>query len=106
MADEFLRVLEIVAIFLGVLLRTGAPFLRKKTLADVFSMELTWVYTAIAAFGASWISILIAIPLDFDPVMRIVIAFFIAFSENSIINEMAKWKPVLSYIKTGEKPGQ
>lgn len=103
--DETLgRLLVIVAIFLGVCVRTLAPLLRKKTLADFFKMELTWLGTAGGAFVSSWITILLAIPSDFAFELQIVIAFLIAFGENSILNEAVKWKAVASYIKTGDKP--
>ena len=103
--DETLgRLLVVFAIFLGIVVRTLAPLLRKKTLADFFKMELTWLYTAAAAFGSTWITILIVVPTDFDIAMQIVIAFFLAFGQNSVLNEMVKWKAVATYVKTGEKP--
>lgn len=104
MADEIYRIVEILAIFLGVVLRTGAPYLRKRKLNELLQIEMTWIYTAIASFGATWVAIIIAIPMDLDPIMRIIMGFFIAFSGNSIINEALKWKPVYDYVKTGEKP--
>lgn len=104
MADEIYRIVEILAIFIGVVLRTGAPFLRKRKLNELLQIEMTWIYTAIASFGATWVAIIMAIPMDLDPIMRIIMGFFIAFSGNSILNEALKWKPVYNYIKTGEKP--
>lgn len=106
MADELYRILEIIAIFLGVLLRTGAPFIRKRKLNELLQMEMTWIYTAIASFGATFTIIIISIPAGLDPIARIIIGFFIAFGGNSILNEALKWKPVYNYIKTGDKPLQ
>lgn len=103
--DETLgRILVIVAIFLGCVVRTLAPLLRKKKLSDFFEMELTWLYTAGGAFISSWVTILIAIPTDLAFELQILSAFLIAFGENSILNEAVKWKAVATYIKTGEKP--
>ena len=106
MADEIYRVFEIVAIFFGVLLRTGAPYLRKKKINELLQMEMTWVYTAIAAFSATWIGIITIIPIGLDPFLRIIAGFSIAFSGNSILNEAMKWKQQYQYIKTGELPPQ
>ena len=98
------RLLQIFAIFLGIVARTLAPILRKKTLTDFFKMELTWIYTAGGAFISSWVTILIAIPTSLPLEMQIVAGFFIAFGANSILNEAVKWKAVADYIKTGDKP--
>lgn len=104
--DEVLaRLLQIVAIFLGICVRTLAPLLRKKTLADFFKMELTWLYTAGGAFVASWVSILMVIPTSLPPELQIIAGFLIAFGANSVLNEAVKWKAVSDYIRTGEKPG-
>lgn len=104
--DEVLaRILQVVAIFLGIVVRTLAPLLRKKTLADFFKMELTWLYTAGGAFIGSWVSILMIIPTDLPPEIQIIAGFLIAFGANSILNEAVKWKAVTDYIRTGEKPG-
>ena len=104
MDGNTVRLLVIVAIFLGVLLRTGAPYLRKKKLSDLLQIEMTWIYTAITAFGASWVSVIIVIPVDADPLIQVLFAFFIAFGENSILNEAAKWKQQYQYIKNGTLP--
>lgn len=106
MADEIYRVVEIIAIFLGVVLRTGAPFLRKRKLNELLQIEMTWIYTAIASFGATFMVIILSIPAGLDPITRIIMGFFIAFGGNSLINEALKWKPVYDYIKTGDKPLQ
>lgn len=104
MSDIFLRIFEIVAIFLGVLLRTGVPYLRKKKLGDILQMEMTWIFTAISSFTATWIGIVMIIPIGLDPIMQIIMGFSIAYFGNGIINEAVQWKPVYQFIKTGEKP--
>jgi len=98
------RLLVILAIFLGCCARTLAPILRKKKLADIFQMDFLWLYTAGGAFISSWVTILFAIPPDVAFELQIVAAFLIAFGENSILNEAVKWKSVINYIRTGEKP--
>ncbi len=105
--DEVLaRILQVAAIFLGIVARTLAPLLRKKTLADFFKMELTWLYTAGGAFVGSWFSIIMLIPTSFPPELQIIAGFMLAFGANSILNEAVKWKAVADFVKTGEKPLQ
>jgi len=103
--DEFqARVLEVVFIAMGVSLRTALPAIRKfMDHKDVFKFDWTWIGTAVTAFLTVWYVIVMTIPVQFDPIGRIVIAFGMAFFGNSLINEIAKWEPIASYIKIGEK---
>ena len=86
-------------------MRTAAPVIRKlKFGPEGFEFDMTWLGTATAAFISSWFVIVSIIPLGLDPLGRVLAAFLIAFAGNSIFNEAVKWKPVMNYIKTGEKP--
>lgn len=106
--DEVLaRILEMIFIFLGIALRTGAPAIRKlKKLEDLFNFDITWIGTAVVAFFGSWYMIIMVIPADFDLIGRLFMAFGIAFFGNSLVNELVKWEPLNNYIFKGQMPPQ
>ncbi len=94
MDDYMIWFLVEAAILLGIIVRTVFPILRKRKAAEII-FEMKWLGTAVTAYVATRVTILAIIPVTLAVEFQVIVAFLIAFGENSILNELVKWMPLL-----------
>lgn len=94
-----IRTVIFVAIFLGVFVRTIAPYIRKRKKAErertVFEWNSEYVITAAITIVIAFIVTAMAYPtftLDYiDPYDAFLKAFVFGFALNSLVNEVSDW---------------
>lgn len=106
--EQIARLLEVVFIFLGISLRTAGPAIQKLLKAfnekSKFVFEWRWIGSAISAFFASWYLIVMMVPVEFDTISRLIIAFGIAYFGNGVINDyIMKLTPLKNFLERGNK---
>ena len=95
-------VLKLTGLFLGVLLRTWLPYIRKLKQGKIERFNKKYLTQALGAAAVAAIATLLLLPqygVEFEPVFDFAsgikvfaTAFAFGFGANTLINELLKWQ--------------
>jgi len=81
--------ITLIAVVLGVVLRTALPFIKKINSGEQITFDSMYIKTALAAIVTSYSTMLgfvAANPLITDVILLALIAFFVGYGENELVN--------------------